>query len=227
MSGPPVEHERWRDDLAAYALGSLPEAEAGAVERHLESCEDCRERLQWLSPAVGALAESAPPVEPPEGLKARVMAEVEGDAARRRAAPASRPLRERLGGLLLRPATGLAVVALLGAGIAGYALHEENGTQTEEHREAGVGAVLEYDESAGTLRLTGLEQLDREHLYQAWVQRGPEVVPSSLFAPHSDGTAWAAIPEGLDGADVVMITVEPRRGSAVPTGEPVISVRMN
>ncbi|HKG35864.1 MAG TPA: anti-sigma factor [Solirubrobacterales bacterium] len=226
MNGAPSGHERWHDDLAAYALGSLPPAEAEALEHHLETCEGCRERLHWLSPAVGALAESAPPVEPPAALKLRIMAEVDREAGNRPATE-SRRRRKRLGGLLTKPATGLAAAALLGAGVAGYALHEEGGTQTEEHREAGIGAVLEYEDSAGTLRLTGLEQLDREHLYQAWVQRGPEVVPSSLFAPHSDGTAWAAIPDGLDGADVVMVTVEPRRGSSVPTGEPVISVPMN
>jgi len=80
------------------------------------------------------------------------------------------------------------------------------------------------DGDNGTLELTGLSQLPAGDVYQAWVQRGQRVLPSSLFAARADGTAIAAIPHDLDGADRVMVTREPRGGSRKPTGRPLVSV---
>ena len=39
------DHGRWQDELAAYVLGSLDPAESEQMERHLESCAECRERF--------------------------------------------------------------------------------------------------------------------------------------------------------------------------------------
>ncbi len=47
--------ESLRDDLAAYSLGALDATEKVALERHLEGCDSCLERLVWLRPAVDLL----------------------------------------------------------------------------------------------------------------------------------------------------------------------------
>ena len=227
MNGPGDErgaaHARWHDDIAAYSLGSLGPEDAEALERHLAGCEECRERLEWLSPAVGVLAESVPRVDPPAGLKRRVMADVGADATSRRRSARWDWLRN----LPLRPAAALAAIAILAAGIGGYALRGGDGTVTDRGSAAGVVATLEHDEGSGTLQLTGLRQLDSEHLYQAWIQRDREIQPSSLFAPHADGSASTAIPAGLEGANEVMVTVEPRQGSTAPSSAPLIRIPVN
>jgi hypothetical protein len=45
-----------------------------------------------------------------------------------------------------------------------------------------------------------------------------------VFEAHSDGTASAAIPERLEGADAVMVTVEPSGGSTEPGSAPVVNL---
>jgi len=63
------DHGRWQDDLAAYTLGALDPAESEEMERHLESCADCRERMLWLRPAAELLPESVVGREPPPQLR--------------------------------------------------------------------------------------------------------------------------------------------------------------
>jgi hypothetical protein len=41
-------HDRWTDQLSDYLDGDLPPAETSALERHLESCEECRVTLAGL-----------------------------------------------------------------------------------------------------------------------------------------------------------------------------------
>jgi anti-sigma factor RsiW len=55
---PEPEHARYRDDLAAYALGALAGDEEAELRAHLERCEECREQLRWLQPAVDLLPRS-------------------------------------------------------------------------------------------------------------------------------------------------------------------------
>src|SRR5262245_42554245 len=75
------DHTRYRDDVGAYLLGALNELERQAFERHLKRCPECQEELDRLRPAADALPGSVEQLAPPPGLKARLMAEVEGDGA--------------------------------------------------------------------------------------------------------------------------------------------------
>ena len=67
--GQPPSHNELRDDLAAYALGALEEAEAERVRIHLDRCEECRRQLRWLEPAVELLPRTVEQLEPPPGLR--------------------------------------------------------------------------------------------------------------------------------------------------------------
>ena len=53
-----TEHERHRDDVAAYLLGALNEDERGAFERHLRECDECQDEFDRLQPAAEALPAS-------------------------------------------------------------------------------------------------------------------------------------------------------------------------
>ena len=234
MSGE-TEHSPWRADLAAYMLGSLDEDEQRAVEQHLEACQACREELAWLRPAIDLLPESVEQVDPPPELRARLMAEVRSDAVDA-GAPVAAETRKRpdragfLRGFLLRPATGLAAVALIAAGVGGYALNEGgsgSGQDTTTFHTPGPGglrATLERSGDSGTLKLTGMAQATPTHVYEAWVQRGGRVKPSSLFDARHNGTASVALEDQLHGADAVMVTLEPRGGSRQPTSPAIVNV---
>jgi hypothetical protein len=65
-------------------------------------------------------------------------------------------------------------------------------------------------------------------VYQVWVAYpGKAVEASSVFRPTGDGTAAAAVPEVLHGANQVMVTKEPGRGSTTPSSEPIYSARIS
>jgi anti-sigma-K factor RskA len=219
-------HSRWRDDLAAYVLGSLDAEETAQLERHLDGCESCRTELRWLGPAIEVLSDSVERVEPPPALRRRLIAEVR-EGAGKAEAPARRPLAERMRSLMLRPATALAATAVVGAGVAGYALQGGGGNTTTVVEVPGPGPVtakLKRSGDAGTLELTGLEQLPSNRVYETWIQHGQRVERSTLFSPRRDGTASARIPHDLDGADMVMVTVERQGGRPQPTSAQLVNV---
>lgn len=69
-------HEQFADDLSLYALGALPEEDRLAVEKHLESCPDCRHELARLQGDLALLALSASGPRPPARSRARLMAAI-------------------------------------------------------------------------------------------------------------------------------------------------------
>ena len=125
-----------RDDLVAYSLGALDPREAAAVEAHAPSCARCTRELEALAPAVAVLGESVQQFGPPPELRERVLAAVREEAEAKqaeltgaRAGQEATARRERRGlrGLLMRPAVGLAGLAIVGAGVGGYLVADESG----------------------------------------------------------------------------------------------------
>jgi anti-sigma-K factor RskA len=224
-----TDHGRWRDELAAYALGALEPGEAAALERHLAGCEACRTELDWLRPAVQLLPESVERVEPPRELREGLMEQVRAEA--RQSARRSwgfHNLRSRGVGLGWRPLVGLTAALLVAAAIGAYAIgggSGDSGTTTVVAGQApGVTAEMVRDGESGTLHLAHLHQLPRDEVLQAWVQLDGSVVSAkTLFVPNRDGTASATI-DDMDGVTTVMVTAEPRGGSVQPTSEPIVSL---
>jgi anti-sigma-K factor RskA len=223
-----TEHERRRDDIAAYLLGALEPGEAAELERHIAGCPECEQELRRLRPAVQVLPETVESVEAPAALRGRLMEQVRSEAAGSQAAPAAhRAPRRRFG---LRPLAGLAAAALVVAAIGGYAISDSGsggGPQTTTvvtGQSPGVTAEMVREGETGTLRLANLHQLPAGKVLQAWVQRGKRVVSAkALFVPNSDGTATATI-DNMDDVNTVMVTAEPRGGSIQPTSAPIVSV---
>lgn len=222
------EHEARRDELPAYLLGALEPGEAAALEQHLAGCEECRTELAWLRPAVQILPEAVERVEPPPQLRARVMEEVQAGSGRSERAPRSAP-----GGrwrVVLRPAAGLAVVLALIAGVFGYAIRDGgsggDSSTVVAGKAPGVTVEMVRTGDSGTLHFAHLRQLPSDEVLQAWVRRGDRVESAkTLFVPNRDGTATAVI-EDMQGVNAVMVTAEPRGGSAQPTSEPIVSVAL-
>jgi anti-sigma-K factor RskA len=219
------DHERRRDELAAYLLGALEPAEAAELERHLAGCEECRAELSRLRPAVQALPETVERVKPPAKLRASIMAETGNDAERGSSASPSR--RWRLPAL--RPASAVvAALLLIAAGVGGYAISDgDSGGDTvtvASGTAPGVTATMVSDGDTGTLRLANVRALPRDEVLQAWVRRDQRVESAnSLFVPNPDGTATTLI-DDMRGVETVMVTAEPHGGSDSPTSKPLVSL---
>lgn len=221
-----TEHDRLRDDLAGYLLGALDPEQAATLERHLAGCPGCRTELQWLVPAVQLLPESVERLEAPPQLRERLMEQVRSEAEAAQAPQRGQGRRVR--SWSLRAVAGLAALVLAVAGVAAYAIGggaDSGGTTTvEAGRAPGVTAEMVRDGDSGTLRLANLRRLPRDEVLQAWVQRGKRVVSAkTLFVPNPDGTATTTIGD-MEGVDAVMVTAEPRGGSAQPTSAPIVSL---
>jgi hypothetical protein len=231
MSDLHANAEQLRDDLAAYALDALDRGEAAALELHLEGCESCRDRLQWLRPAVDQLPAAVPQLTPPESLRERLIDTVRAEAATD-ASFATTPARrsswwESLRAAMMRPAVGMAVLIVLVVGLAAGYLVRGDGSSSEfisaePAANATASATLERHGDSGTLHVNQLPDLDSDQVYEVWVQRAGVMEPASTFVLRADGSAEAAVPGPLEGAQGVYVTAEPRPGTNRPTSTPVL-----
>jgi hypothetical protein len=67
------------DDLEAYALGALDEADAQRIAAHLATCGTCRAEAAALAEVVGSLPDSVALREPRAALRERVLGAVRAD----------------------------------------------------------------------------------------------------------------------------------------------------
>jgi anti-sigma factor RsiW len=217
-----------RDDLVAYSIGALEPDEERTVEAHLPGCARCTRELRALAPAVAVLGESVEQFEPPPELRERVLATVREEAERPDAKPAGE--RRGLSRLVLRPAAGLAALAVVGAGVTGYLIRDEEGDGGSDTVPISAGEIsgsLEVSADSAMLEVRGMPQLAGRAVYQVWVEEDGMVRPGSSFVPGPDGTATASVPEPLDSGDRVMVTREPGPGRTTPSGPPLLSTRID
>jgi anti-sigma-K factor RskA len=234
--------QTWFDQLAAYALGALEPGEAAEVEAHLAECERCQAHLRWLEPALAALPESVERLQPPKGVRDRVMAEVRADAKRAAAAESEAEGFRRRSGWLARlgsgrygwrPAIALAAVALLVVAFVGYEVGSNDSgegtgplTELTQEEPSGIKVAMVSEGEGGTLKLEDVRAIPDDRVLEAWVQREGEVeaVPA-LFVPDHEGNASTVI-EDMDGVEIVMVTHEPKGGSETPTSDPIVTMEL-
>ena len=72
-----------REMAGAYVLGALSDADRADVRAHLATCSQAHEEIAELGSVIPAFVEIIPVVEPPEGLKGRIMAAAAADLAAR------------------------------------------------------------------------------------------------------------------------------------------------
>jgi anti-sigma-K factor RskA len=228
-----ADSERLRDDLAAYALGALAPGEAAELERHIDACESCRERVEWLRPAVDVLPASVEQRTPPESLRENLLATVRADAEASKSRPEPERLRwwQGLRAAVARPAVAMTVLIVLTVGVAAGYLARGSGEEMPGDlvsarplgpQAAQVSATLERHGDSATLHVQEMPELDRDEVYAVWVRRAGVMEPRSTFVLGMDGGAEAAVPGPLADADAVFVTAEPRPGSRQPTTEPLL-----
>jgi anti-sigma-K factor RskA len=225
-------HDRFRDDVAPWLLGALPDDERREFERHLAQCGRCREEVAALRPAVEALPLAAPPVVPSPELRDRIMTVVESEARLLQAAgeQADRPpRRERrrwnaFGGL--RPAFVAAMAALvLAVGVGGYLIGNAGGggarVVAAKVTFPAAQASVRTEGGTASLQLANMPAPPKGRVYQVWLKRDGRM-PQATRALFVVRSGSVTIPGGIKGADQVLVTAEPAGGSLQPTTQPVI-----
>lgn len=248
------DHERMREDVGAYLLGALEQAELTAFEAHLEHCHVCREDVERLRLAVDALPRSVEQFEAPPSLKRSLMETVEAEAAERgqaAGAEASEPdrslaerrerrtLRERFAGTLTaRPRAALVAAALMLAVAGGFGIAQlvDQGPESrtlagavDQRRAPGGEAQLRVEgdgSGGGILRVERFRQLPPGRTYQAWTESGGRITPAPTFEVGADGRGAVALPADLEDVENVYISREPRGGSTAPSEVPIVQVEL-
>jgi anti-sigma-K factor RskA len=214
-----VSEDRFENLLGPYVLGELTDAEEQELERHLEACATCREDLDEVRHAHGAL-QTAVDGPPPE-LKDWVLARARNEPRHSPAAgwklwlPAAAVLLVAavLGFGLLRtvsgPSDGLALSATSAAPQAGGELRGEQ-----------VGQNLKVE-----LEAWGLPEPHGGEHYEMWYARaGGGRISCGTFYAQADGhtTVNMSAPASAVAYPEVEITLEPDDGNPGSSGRVVL-----
>jgi anti-sigma-K factor RskA len=238
-----ISHDELLDNVAAYALGVLPPDEAAAVQRHLQTCEECRAEYNLLRPAVTAVAYSAEAcTDAASGgtvasplLKARIMKQVRAEAARQ-----TRPR-------VAWPAYLFAAACLALAIITGLQDLSLNDRLSRDRVQAAQQAQMIADMMApdskrmpfkhGEVLMRGqrlyiamhdMPMPPRGKVYQAWtLAKGTKrVAPSMTFMPGSNSMTIVRLPDATTTLAAVAVSIEPEGGSQQPTSKPIAMVAL-
>jgi anti-sigma-K factor RskA len=236
-----TSHDEMLDNVAAYALGLLPESEAATVAEHLESCESCRAEYDFLRPAVTAVAYSAEACSDSSSgdavvsplLKARVMKRVRAEAARP-SAPAWPAYAVAAACLAIAILTGLIDLSLndqlqndrAQTVAQAQTISDLTAPDSQRYRFAGGEVITRGDRIY--IAMHELAAPPAGHVYQAWtVARGATgVAPSITFVPAAGGVAVVRLPESATTLAAVAVSVEPQGGSKQPTTKPIALVKI-
>lgn len=73
-----MDHEHYENLIALQALEALDAGEKSRLDEHLRECADCRRAASETAETAALIGLTAPPVRPPDVVKARLMREVRG-----------------------------------------------------------------------------------------------------------------------------------------------------
>jgi anti-sigma-K factor RskA len=226
-------------DAGAYVLDALEPEEAARFRRHLDACAICRDEVQRLREVVERLPLAAPQLAVPRSLRRRVMRGLHDAGAQgtgrhragrrpwRRAAPGAPFARAS-------PAGALLAVALLAAGATYAGVKLTEGSRSHERvvrasvTPPAASAVVRVHAGRAELVVRGMPAPPAGKVYEVWLARAGRApaATSALFDVAADGSAVVDVPGDIRGVSEVLVTPEPRGGSARPTHAPVISARL-
>jgi anti-sigma-K factor RskA len=242
----------YRENLAAYALGSLDADEIPALKAHLKNCQDCQSELADYQSVTMGLLGSIPPQTPPSSLRRKLVAQLPSHRARTPNLLAVLFGRFSLG----QVAIAMVVVVLLGLNL--YSNMQIRDLQRQQSALAGrlsddraaiamlaypstqaltvkadvqnlTGSMLvDKDKNTAVLVLWNLPKLEMGQTYQIWlIDSGGKRISGGLFVPADNQgytTATVQSPVSIGRFVRVGVTVEPWGGSEGPTGPRVLGV---
>lgn len=242
----------YRENLAAYALGTLDAEEISVLESHLKTCQDCQAELADYKAVTADLLDSIPPQTPPPELRSKLAAQLPSQRTR-----TPNPLANIFAHFSLGQ-IAIAVVMVILLGLNTYSsfqirdLQRQQTALTERLSNDQIAlAMLAYpstqslavnpdiqnlagsmlvdrEKRIAVLVLWNLPSLEAGQTYQAWlIDAEGNRVSGGLFAP-VDGNRYTTItiraPVPLGEYEGFGVTVEPSGGSEGPTGPRVLAV---
>ncbi len=222
-----------REMAGAYVLDALDLAELAAVRAHLATCGEAHEEIAELGGVLPALAESVPLVEPPEGLKARIMAAAAADLEERTAAQGPAPVAgsaplaataqtpvasgpgpipfpsepertaRRTGSSIGRWTLPIAA-ALAIVALGGWNLLLQNQLNASQSYERGVAAVLDAAARPGSLTAILTSDDGTGSGFGAVTADGKVTLAMHDLAPTSGSTVYTTWAIGGDGVPVAL-----------------------
>jgi anti-sigma-K factor RskA len=232
-----------RDLAASFVLGALDADEADAVRAHLASCADPHAEMAELGSVLPVLAASVPVVEPPAGLKGRILAaaatdlETRANEAQDPARPTARAFpsaaerqrraadRSGIAAWTMRIAAVLAIT-LLGA----WGLLLQNQLDRARSYEQSVAAVLDVAGQPGSLTAVLTPEGDDGPAGLAAIASDGTVRIAMRDLPATTGNqvyeAWVigsdGVPQALGGFRVGETGIAYFEGGGLPTQEGIV-----
>jgi len=238
-----VPHDMLRDDLPAYALGTLDPQASARLQRHLSECDECVQVLREYEDVMRLLPFGLPHAEPSPAARRELLRRVRTDQA---------SSQRRVGAgwwphVRLHALTALVVVAAVIGGALFWSL--SGGDDGDDAAEtvadlrtdsetqiipllgsvAAPRAVAQLFFQPGEMRaglvVSGLPPLPDDRTYQLWfVQPDETRHDGGIFDVDTDGQAIVAIAAPADYAPgwTCGVTEEPAGGSISPTGQNVL-----
>ncbi len=238
--------------VGVYVLDAMPDRDRAEFERHLLTCEQCRDDVRGLREAGALLAAAAAVMPRPElrgpALQAasmtRQLPPVTGEPTRRtwrRRLPSAGIARSWLAGVAVTTAVVFAVTAVV-LGLHMAAVQQR--LTAQERRDTAISAVLgAHDAVVLTAAVTtggtatvvmshharelvftgnGLARLPASRAYEVWLAGPTGIAGVGMLPPSRDGMFGPMVVGRLAVGDVLEVTVEPLGGSARPTSVPIV-----
>ncbi len=222
------------EELAgAYALRALPADALQEVEEHLASCAAHPDMAALQATALTLIA-AAPEMEPPPGLRTRLMEAVRRDtAAEAREASAARRRWSwpRFSPYALAGALAVAVAALLAWNVLLQVSSDGDGEATFVRTLTDGGAargriLYDTEQKMALMTVQSLEPLPPDQTYQVWAISAGKPTGIGVFNTSESGEASEVMAVDLSDAEIVAVTIEPAGGSPQPTTEPILTAKM-
>lgn len=236
--------------LSAYALGVLDPQDRRLVETHLQVCESCEAQLESYRVVAEGLLHIVPPVQPPPGIRANLIARLAGRTER---VPWHMQLFARLRAHWA-PLLAVLVLVVVNFGLVGQIRQISSAQQALELQVAQdrlalslvsyptvQKAMLEGDGAYGSflfepeldialLSLWYLEPLPADQAYQVWlIEPDGDRVSGGVFTV-SDPEELVRLVIDVHiplGTFIGMgVTIEPSGGSPAPTGPRVVGAEL-
>jgi anti-sigma-K factor RskA len=203
------------DLAAAYALNALDPEDRWTYERHLDTCEACREEVASLRESAAQLAYAEEGPAPRSELRDRIL----------RAAREERPAPVVQFPRWLFPVTAVAAVAAsiaaIGLGLWANSLRDNQAPERVVAVNGAPGALIVAGDE-GKLVLC-LDQAPASKTYEAWVIQDKTPRPAGLFA---GGCRTVTLTHPVQDGNTVAVTLENEGGSDSPHGDILASANV-
>jgi anti-sigma-K factor RskA len=203
------------DDVEAYVLGALDEADRKSFEHHLEDCPSCPREVASYIPILSALRDAPLPTAPPFRLPSKRLFQLPRTLYPFAAAVAL--AIAGVGGAAVQRVISSDMVTVAAMGV----------TSVEEVRLHGDGvigrAIVGQARRRTAFVVAGLPEAGPDRVYQVWVTNGT-TSSAGMLHRSIQGYEILVIPgDVLRGAKAIMVTREPSGGSLHMTGSLVVS----